>query len=78
MGGCWNWTQLGLTTQKPQPPSALPLAGFEQVGDEVAQAPAFKVRSLLQVLVQRPVEGEGDSLRSPAEQICNMQQLGRR
>ncbi len=58
--------------------SLLSLAGFEEVGDQVAEAPAFKVRPLLQVLDEMPRQCGGHPLRSASEQICSMRQLGRR
>jgi len=42
----------------------LPLAGLQQVGDEVAKAPALEVRTLLQVLDEMPRQCGGHPLRS--------------
>jgi len=42
----------------------LPLAGLQKVGDQVAEAPAFKVRPLLQVLDEMPRQCGGHALRS--------------
>jgi hypothetical protein len=39
------------------------------MGDEVAQAPPFLIRSLLQAPVMLPVGGEGDPLRFATKQI---------
>lgn len=49
--------------------SLLCLRRFQQVGDQVAEAPAFKVRPLLQVLDEMPRQCGGHALRSATEQI---------
>lgn len=41
---------------------------FQQVRDQVAQAPAFEVRSLLQALVEAPADRGADPLRLALKQ----------
>ena len=47
----------------------LPLAGLQKVGDQVAEAPAFKVRPLLQVLDEMPRQRGCHPLRPATKQI---------
>ena len=50
--------QVGMT---PPMKTVLYLRRFEQVGDEVAQAPSFKVRTLMQVLLKHTFDHGGNS-----------------
>jgi hypothetical protein len=43
--------------------SLLALVCFEEVGDQIAEAPAFKVRTLMLVLVKRTFDHGGNLLR---------------
>jgi hypothetical protein len=49
--------------------SPLRLSRFQQMSNQVAEAPAFKVRPLLQVLDEMPRQCGGHPLRSASEQI---------